>query len=571
MTSPLINYFFTILNMSYTACFVVGAVLLARLLLNWLHAPKIFSYALWAVVLFRLLCPISFESALSPLPSAEVISPQVVEQRVPQIHSGIALIDEPLNAHWQNSYYEGVTQPASQMQHWAGLAAGVWLAGAALLLGQSLLAWRRLRHSLRQAEPLPTVGGRVWQAAGLPTAFVLGLWRPRIYLPAGLSDTERQYILLHEQAHLRRGDHLLKLLAFAALLLHWFNPLVWLAFRLGVQDMEMACDEAVLRRLSPKDGPEYSAALLHLANSGKPQAIAPLAFSEGDVKSRIKNALSYRKPALWIILVCLLLVATLLFLLWGNPNKQSFTVEELSENFIKQRIDELQFAIDDRDISRLEQLVQFDDLLEGTLVQIWALEYRLKPADINQVNLIDYLEDEGWIIESDDLGRHLLVILQAKNGPQLLGQLDLLQPTNSLPALESNTRQLLERQELLPPETYPGPHAVVQFPLSDGDTYQMLLSQPARQGADGIWCVERWLQGNGNLYYVYPETEVSAREYYADLQAQCDEGHQPWLLEPLEVAAEYIRQDLAQNSVGLEQLTLLENASLDDFYNLPNN
>ena len=571
MTSPLINYFFTILNMSYTACFVVGAVLLARLLLNWLHAPKIFSYALWAVVLFRLLCPISFESALSPLPSAEVISPQVVEQRVPQIHSGIALIDEPLNAHWQNSYYEGVTQPASQMQHWAGLAAGVWLAGAALLLGQSLLAWRRLRHSLRQAEPLPTVGGRVWQAAGLPTAFVLGLWRPRIYLPAGLSDTERQYILLHEQAHLRRGDHLLKLLAFAALLLHWFNPLVWLAFRLGVQDMEMACDEAVLRRLSPKDGPEYSAALLHLANSGKPQAIAPLAFSEGDVKSRIKNALSYRKPALWIILVCLLLVATLLFLLWGNPNKQSFTVEELSENFIKQRIDELQFAIDDRDISRLEQLVQFDDLLEGTLVQIWALEYRLKPADINQVNLIDYLEDEGWIIESDDLGRHLLVILQAKNGPQLLGQLDLLQPTNSLPALESNTRQLLERQELLPPETYPGPHAVVQFPLSDGDTYQMLLSQPARQGADGIWCVERWLQGNGNLYYVYPETEVSAREYYADLQAQCDEGHQPWLLEPLEVATEYIRQDLSQNSVSLEQLTLLENASLDDFYNLPNN
>ncbi len=571
MTSPLINYFFTILNMSYTACFVVGAVLLARLLLNWLHAPKIFSYALWAVVLFRLLCPISFESALSPLPSAEVISPQVVEQRVPQIHSGIALIDEPLNAHWQNSYYEGVTQPASQMQHWAGLAAGVWLAGGALLLGQNLLAWRRLRHSLRQAEPLPTVGGRVWQAAGLPTAFVLGLLRPRIYLPDGLSDTERQYILLHEQAHLRRGDHLLKLLAFAALLLHWFNPLVWLAFRLGVQDMEMACDEAVLRRLSPKAGPEYSAALLHLANSGRPQAIAPLAFSEGDVKSRIKNALSYRKPALWIILVCLLLVATLLFLLWGNPNKQSFTVEELSENFIKQRIDELQFAIDDRDISRLEQLVQFDDLLEGTLVQIWALEYRLKPADINQVNLIDYLEDEGWIIESDDLGRHLLVILQAKNGPQLLGQLDLLQPTNSLPALESNTRQLLERQELLPPETYPVPHAVVQFPLSDGDTYQMLLSQPARQGADGIWCVERWLQGNGNLYYVYPEADVSAREYYAALQAQCDEGHQPWLLEPLEVAAEYIRQDLAQNSVGLEQLTLLENAGLDDFYNLPNN
>ena len=101
--------------------------------------------------------------------------------------------------------------------------------------------------------------------------------------------------------------------------------------------------------------------------------------------------------------------------------------------------------------------------------------------------------------------------------------------------------------------------------------FRSLLSQPARQGADGIWCVERWLQGNGNLYYVYPETEVSAREYYADLQAQCDEGHQPWLLEPLEVAAEYIRQDLAQNSVGLEQLTLLENASLDDFYNLPNN
>ncbi len=571
MTSPLINYFFTILNMSYTACFVVGAVLLARLLLNWLHAPKIFSYALWAVVLFRLLCPISFESALSPLPSAEVISPQVVEQRLPQIHSGIALIDEPLNAHWQNSYYEGVTQPASQMQHWAGLAAGVWLAGAALLLGQSLLALRRLHRQLRQAKPLPAAGSNVWQLDGLPTAFVLGLWRPRIYLPAGLSDTERQYILLHEQAHLRRGDHLLKLLAFAALLLHWFNPLVWLAFRLGVQDMEMACDEAVLRRLSPKAGPEYSAALLHLANSGRPQAMAPLAFSEGDVKSRIKNALSYRKPALWIILVCLLLVATLLFLLWGNPNKQSFTVEELSENFIEQRVNELQLAVSDREITRLEQLAQFDDLLEGTPLQIWALEYRLKIVDINKINLMDYLEKDGWIVESVNLGRHLLVIGQVNDEPKLLGQLDLLQANDSLSALESNTRQLLEQQELLPQETYPGNHAVVQFSLSDGEICQLLLSQPARQGADGIWCVERWLQGNGNLYYVYPEADVSAREYYAALQAQCDEGHQPWLLEPLEVAAEYIRQDLSQNSVGLEQLTLLENASLDDFYNLPNN
>lgn len=567
MPNILTDSFLTLLNMSYTACFVIGAVLLARLLLSGLHAPKIFSYALWAVVLFRLLCPISFESSLSPLPSAEIISPQIVEEIRPQIHSGFAIIDEPLNAHWQDTYYEGVTRPAGQMQHWAGLAAAVWLAGFVLLLGQSLLALRRLRRGLAQAEPLPAAGGNVWQAAGLPTAFVLGLWRPRIFLPAGLNPTEQQYILLHEQAHLRHADHLRKLLAFAALLLHWFNPLVWLAFRLGVQDMEMACDEAVLRRLGLKARPEYSAALLHLAASGRRQPLAPLAFSEGNVKSRIKNALSYHKPALWVMLLGLLLVAALLFLLWGNPHKQTATVEELSNNFIEQRIDELQFAIADREVTRLEQLAELDDLLTDGPVQIWTLEYRLKPADMNQVNLIDYLQKDGWILESHNLGRHLLVILQTENSPQLLGQLDLLEPTDSLPALESNARQLLERQGLLPPETYPGPHAVVRFPLSDGEVCLLLLSQPARQGADGIWCVERWLQENGNLYYAYPEAEVSAREYYAALQAQCDEGHQPWRLEPWDVAAQYIRQDIGQVNIQSEDIELIQPASLADFTN----
>lgn len=572
MMSTLTNCFLTVLNMSYTACFVIAAVLLARLMLNWLRAPKIFSYALWAVVLFRLLCPISFASEISPLPSTEIISPQIVEEVRPQIHSGFAAIDQPLNTYWQANYYEGVSRPAGQMQHWAGLLAGVWLAGIGLLLGQSLLAWRRLRRGLEQAEPLPEAGGNIWQAAGLPTAFVLGLLRPQIYLPAELSPSQRRYVLLHEQAHLRRGDHLLKLLAFAALLLHWFNPLVWLAFRLGVQDMEMACDEAVLRRLNANSRLDYSAALLAAATNGGQPTPAPLAFSEGNVKSRIKNAASYRKPALWVILAGLLLVLALFGWLAANPKQptsQADTVETLAYYFMNNHIDELNFVVTDSKITRLEQVAEFDNLLADCPVQVWALEYRLKPEDMSKVTLMDFVQQDGWIVESYDLGRHLVVILQETEQPRLLEMYGLEYTTGAttdlsqLAGLESAVRQRLEQQGLLPAESWPGPHAVAEFSLSDGELCRLLLSQPAKQGADGIWCVERWQQQNGYLHYVYPQADVTAQEYYDELQTQCDDGHQPWRLDALEVARQFVRQDLGQSG----ELTLLEAPSLADFYN----
>lgn len=565
--TALSRVFVAVLNMSYTACFVIGAVLLARFLLACLRAPKIFSYVLWAVVLFRLLCPVSFASAFSPLPSAEIIPPQVMRQNTLNIHSGFAQLDEPLNQSWQNP----LNGPLGVPQAMGNLAAAVWLAGAAVILLYELLALRRLRRGLRRAAPCPHTADS-WLAAGLPTAFVLGVLRPRIYLPAELGEHERGYVLLHERTHLRRGDHFFKLLAFAALLLHWFNPLVWLAYRLAAQDMEMACDEAVLRRLAAAERPDYSATLLRLA-AGRGADFKLLAFSEGDVRRRIKNALNYRKPGLWLLLGCVLAVALLALVLAGNPATPAdypATAEQLAENFMQARVDELNFAVAAAEITRLDKMAEFTAMngLDGAAAQVWRLEYRLRPVDMAEVNLIDFRQADGWITESDQLGRHWLVVMQGNEQAALAGELDTVKygvDGAPLALVEAAVRDCLEAGGYLPPETWPGNHAVVEFPLSDGDACRLLLSQPARQGGDGIWCVERWAQSNGYLYYAWPDADKPARQYYDELQAACDEGHQPWRLVPEEAAWQYIWQELGQTTLDRSQITIKNPAGLADF------
>lgn len=296
--------FLQLLNMSFTGAVVIVFVLLARVVLQ--KAPKIFSYALWSVVLFRLICPVSFESALSLLPTKPSPIPRdIVYQLTPEIDTGVSAINNSVN---------GLLPPATPyasinpLQIWVWLGSLLWVLGIALLLVHSLVALLRLRARLRSATPL---GDNVFSSDALETALVLGLFRPRIYLPASLGDTERGYILLHEQTHIKRFDHVVRLLSFLALCLHWFNPLVWLAFFLSGQDMERACDEAVIRRLGGGVKKAYSASLLTLSTGRRLVAGTPLAFGEGNTRSRIKNVLAFRAPAGWLVVVSLLLVATL--------------------------------------------------------------------------------------------------------------------------------------------------------------------------------------------------------------------------------------------------------------------
>lgn len=307
--------FLTVWHMSLTASLVILAVLAVRLCLK--KAPKVFSYALWVVVLARLLCPVTVDSPLGLVPSARsfertaatvamhtapAVRPDTVP--VPAVPGGEIRtpVDTVTNIQAQSPQVSLQRGPS-----WLRLAAWLWLCGVAGLAGYSLVSLLLLRRRLREAAPLEGERG-VWLTDHAPTPFVLGLVRPRIYLPAGLPREEWDYILLHERTHIRRFDHVVKALAWLAVLLHWFNPLVWLAFRLAGRDMEMSCDEAVLKELGPEVRGDYSQSLLRLS-AGKRLSVGPLAFGDGDAKSRIKNILHYKKPTLWVLLFALTAVA----------------------------------------------------------------------------------------------------------------------------------------------------------------------------------------------------------------------------------------------------------------------
>ena len=309
-----------ILNMSIAASVVIVFVLAARLLLK--KAPKVFSYALWSVVLFRLLCPFSISGrfsllALTDAPIQEAtphatqiqyVQPDLVHTEFPQVDLPIPGVSQAVNQTLPQGEEQLVADP---LEAPVALLTLAWMAGAALIAGYSVVSMFLLRRRLIGAAPLRD---NIFLADHITSPFVLGVLRPKIYLPSTLSPEEQKYIILHEQYHIKRLDHLVKLLAFLALCIHWFNPLVWLSFFLAQKDMEMSCDEAVLQTLGPQIRTDYSASLLSLSTGQRVVGGTPLAFGEGDTKSRIKNLLTWNQPKKWVAalaaLVCVAVVAS---------------------------------------------------------------------------------------------------------------------------------------------------------------------------------------------------------------------------------------------------------------------
>lgn len=328
--------FEAVVKMSITASVAILVVLAVRLILH--RAPHVLSYALWAVVLFRLLCPVAFPSPLSLfelLPEQVSVSPTVpnpldfmVPSETPPQPSVIS--PAPASQAEQNvSDFVPPEVPTPSPQKRFSPMAWLWLAGVLVLATGSGVSYLRLRRSLVGAAHLKD---NVWLADHIPSPFVLGFVRPRIYLPSTLGQEERRYILLHEQHHIRRGDPLWKLLGFAALCLHWFNPLVWAAFLLAGRDMEMSCDEAVIRKLGPDVRADYSASLLSLATGRRIVAGTPLAFGEGDPKGRIKNLARWKRPAFWVVLIFVVLVLAVILLVGTDPLHQNNSEAALSDS-----------------------------------------------------------------------------------------------------------------------------------------------------------------------------------------------------------------------------------------------
>ena len=321
-----------ILNMTLTASLVILCVLLARLLLK--KAPKICSYALWAVVLFRLLCPVSFSAQVSllgaldaPAPAAqqhtvEYISPTIVHDAYPAVDIPVTTIDNAINESLPQGMEQTVADP---LEFPMAMATAVWLFGMGSLALYSLISLLFLRRRLAGAMHLRE---NIYLADHIDTPFVMGLLRPKIYLPSSLSQREQDYILLHERHHIRRGDHIWKLLGFIALCIHWFNPLVWLSFVLAGKDMEMSCDEAVLKKMGGDIRADYSASLLSLATGKRIVAGAPLAFGEGSTKDRIKNALKWQEAPAWLKILGAVCCGVVVILCAANPKEESLTAPE---------------------------------------------------------------------------------------------------------------------------------------------------------------------------------------------------------------------------------------------------
>lgn len=311
--------FMEILDMSLQASAVILIVIFARLLLR--RAPKIFSYALWSVVLLRLLCPVSIEAPISIVPHMESVSESYTLQNenIGILSAGAAAyqaIGDALNGglgvqhiHTSEIGEGGLpkTVTASWGEVWILFGQYVWLAGIAGLLLYSAVTYVRLRKKLIGALPL---GENIYLADHIDSPFVLGICKPKIYLPSALGEAERGYIIAHEQQHIRRLDHIVKLIAYVALALHWFNPLVWVAYILFCKDMEMSCDEGVIRKMGGHIRADYSASLLNLATGRRILAVTPLAFGEGDPKGRIKNLAKWKKPMPWVIVVSVLICLT---------------------------------------------------------------------------------------------------------------------------------------------------------------------------------------------------------------------------------------------------------------------
>lgn len=307
------NLFLSVLNMSLVASYVIIFVLLARLTLK--KTPKIFSYALWVVVLIRLICPLSFESALSLIPINKTAIPQdIIYSQTPKVSTGITVVDNIINPVLPAP--TDLIASINPLQVWIFIGEVIWSIGIISMAVYSIISFVKLKRSLITATPLKN---NIYLADHISTPFVLGVIRPKIYLPSSLLENEQSYIIRHELCHIKRLDHITRILGFIALSLHWFNPLVWIAFALSGKDMEMSCDEAVMKSMDTDIKAEYSQSLFRFSAAKKMLHAAPLTFGESNTKSRIKNVLNYKKPKFWVVIIAALLCVAAVFCLVSNP------------------------------------------------------------------------------------------------------------------------------------------------------------------------------------------------------------------------------------------------------------
>ena len=355
--------FLQIVNMSITSSYVILFVILIRLLLK--KAPKIYSYILWAVVFLRLIIPISFENIFSFIPiNTNTIPQDVLYTKTPEINSGIRAIDGIVN----NSLAKPVVgRGVNLMEILIDLGQVIWIIGIFGLIIYSIVSTIKLYKTLKSSRIL---SDGIYETNIIEIPFVLGTIKPKIYIPSGLSEREKDYIIRHEKTHIRRYDHIIKFVAFIITSIHWFNPLVWMAYLLMSKDMELSCDEAVIKEMGNSIKKDYSTSLLKLSTSKRMVVGSTLAFGGKATKNRIKNILNYKKPKFWVSIIAIITIVVVAIGLLSNP---SFDKGEIN--------------LEDRDLIEPEitydisQAWEVEDKWKLTIDKIYITEERNHKSD----------------------------------------------------------------------------------------------------------------------------------------------------------------------------------------------
>lgn len=425
------------LNMSIAAGWLILAVIALRLLLR--RAPKRFRLLLWAVVGLRLSLPWSIESALSLIPSAQTLPEGIMLERAPVLDTGISALNGAINPGFTAAFTPELGASANPLQVLLPIAAALWMLGAAAMLLWALVSWLRLRKRVREAVRLEE---NVYECE-IASPFVLGLFRPRIYLPFSLENGERELVLAHERAHITAGDHIIKPLGWLLLAAHWYNPLVWLAYALFCRDIELACDERVVRGLSLSDRADYSQALLDLSRPRGGVRACPLAFGESSVKGRVKSVLSYKKPAFWLVLLAVVVCVGAAVCFLTDPKEEAEPVDDgdggvvisarLEESFPAQVLD-YAFACTEEMAEELSYLglksAELTDLSccaeveapEGGTLLLFRLGARFELAEPESVAPAGGMViEDGWLTRPDSGGDRFMLLLRDGDDWRFIG------------------------------------------------------------------------------------------------------------------------------------------------------
>ena len=310
--------FLKIVNMSISASWLVLAVLLLRLVLK--KAPKWVSVLLWGFVAIRLICPFSIESMLSLIPSAETVSPEIMMDWTPEISTGIGSVDTVINPIITQTFAPNPATSANPLQILIPVAGIFWLVGIAVMLLYTAISYFLLRRKVSTAVLLRN---NIYQSENVDSPFVLGIIKPKIYLPFQMDGKNLEHVIAHEESHIRRKDHWWKPFGFVLLALHWFNPLMWLGYILLCRDIELACDEKVIKEMDNENRADYTQALVACSVNRRRIAACPLAFGEVGVKERVKSVMNYKKPAFWIIIAAVVTCVAVAVCFLTNPKKEN--------------------------------------------------------------------------------------------------------------------------------------------------------------------------------------------------------------------------------------------------------